>query len=475
MFIMENTLKKKKAAVDFTTRPLLKKIIVFALPLILTSVLQLLYNAADLIVVGRWSGENAMAAVGSTTALIHLVTNLFLGLSVGALAVVARNIGARDDKRVEKGVHTAILMSVIGGIFVGAVGVVASTAMLRLMDTPAEILKLSSLYLRIYFCGMPFNLLYNFGASVLRACGDTKHPLIILIAAGVANIVLDIVTVTAFKMGVAGVGIATTAAQVVSAVGVVVVLMRRKDAAKLCLKKLRIHKAALVEIIKIGLPAGIQGTVFSLSNVIIQSSINGFGEVAVAANSAASSLEGFVYVSMNSISQACLTVAGQNYGAKKPKNIDLAVLQCAAIVTLTGLGMGGGVYAIGRPLLKVYGCTGETLTLGMGRLRVILLTYFLCGLMDVMVSALRAVGNSLIPMIISIVGICGFRITWVYTIFRLHKSLFSLYISYTLSWILTLAVESVFYLIVRSRKLARLCEDTPTGEAATDENVNREN
>ncbi len=466
---MEKALKKRKEPVDLCTRPLFGKIVLFALPLILTSVLQLLYNAADLIVVGRWSGENAMAAVGSTGALINLVTNLFLGLSVGALAVVARFVGARDDAKVERSVHTAVAVSIIGGFAVGIVGFFASTVMLRWMDTPGEILGLSSLYLRIYFCGMPFNLLYNFGASILRACGDTRRPLVILTAAGVANILLDILTVTVFRMGVAGVGIATTAAQVVSAAGVVIVLMRRKDAARLRWRKLRIHKAALIDIVKIGLPAGVQGTVFSLSNVIIQSSINGFGETLVAGNSAASNIEGFVYVSMNSVAQSCLTVAGQNYGAKKPKNIDLALLQCLILVTGVGLVLGVGAYLLGKPLLKVYGCSGEALSYGIERLRVVLLTYSICGLMDVMVGALRAIGCSLLPMLVSVAGICGFRIVWVYTVFRMWHTPFVLYISYTVSWILTLGVHIVCYLLIRKKEFARLKAtpaDSPTETVA---------
>ena len=456
---MEKARKKEKTSADLTTRPLLKKTILFALPLVLTSVLQLLYNAADIIVLGRWAGdesEAAVAAVGSTGALINLITNLFIGLSVGALAVVARFVGARDGERVEKSVHTAIAVSVIGGVAVGVVGFFLSGILLEWMDTPDSVLGLSSLYLKIYFCGMPFNLLYNFGASVLRACGDTRRPLAALAVAGIANIALNIVTVAGLNMSVAGVGIATTVSQAVSAAGVVIALMRRKDEARLRWKKLRIHKAALVDIVKIGLPAGVQGTVFSLSNVLIQSSINGFGQVAMAGNAAAANIEGFVYVAMNSVSQACLTVAGQNYGAAKPENIDLALLQCLLLVTGVGLFMGVGAFLFSKPLLRIYGCEGDALAYGMGRMRVIATLYFLCGIMEVAVGALRGIGRSTLPMLVSVFGVVGVRVVWIFTIFRARHTLFTLYVSYPVSWLITLAVHFVCYFAVRGKTFRRL-------------------
>lgn len=457
---MEKAWKKDKTSVDLTERPLFKKTVMFALPLVFTSVLQLLYSASDIIVLGKFAGdesEAAVAAVGSTGALINLITNLFLGLSVGALAVIARFVGARDNNRISKSVHTSVAVSVIGGLIVGVFGFVSSRTMLRLMSTPADVLRLSSLYLKIFFCGMPFNLLYNFGASVLRACGDTKRPLIILALAGIANIGLNILTVAVFKMSVVGVGIATTVSQAVSAVGVVIVLMRRKDAAKLCFKKLRIHKAALVDIIRIGLPAGIQGTVFSLSNVVIQSSINSFDDVAVvAANAAAANIEGFVYVAMNSVAQACLTVAGQNYGAAKPENIDLSLVQCLLLVTGVGLVFGTGVYLASRPLLKIYGCTGISVDYGAERLKVICTMYFMCGVMEVLVSALRAIGRSVLPMLVSIVGIVGLRIVWVYTLFKFKHTLLVLYLSYPASWLLTLIIHFACYMVLRKKAFEKL-------------------
>ena len=459
---MEKSAKKEKKAVDLCTRPLFKKTVLFALPLILTSVLQLLYNAADIVVLGQWASpdaevrEAAVGAVGSTGALINLITNLFIGLSVGALAVVARFVGARDNEKISKSVHTSVLVSVIGGFIVGVFGFFMSALMLEWMATPEDILPLSSLYLKIYFCGMPFNLLYNFGASILRACGDTKRPLIILALAGIANVGLNIITVAALKMSVAGVGIATTAAQAVSAAGVVIVLMRRRDAARLVLKKLRIHKAAFVDIVKIGLPAGVQGTIFSLSNVVIQSSINGFGKTAVAGNATAANIEGFIYVAMNSVAQACLTVAGQNYGAAKPKNIDLTLIQCLLLVTGVGLVLGIGAYLGGGFLLGLYGTEGAALEYGLGRMKVICVLYFMCGIMDTLVGALRGIGSSFIPMIVSIFGVVGVRILWIFTIFKKYHTLTMLYVSYPVSWLFTLAVHFVCYMVLRKRKFAKL-------------------
>lgn len=457
-YMEHSTIKKTKTSGDFTVRPLLGKTVLFTLPLILTSVLQLLYSASDIIVLGRFAGdesEAAVAAVGSTGALINLITNLFIGLSVGALAVAARFVGARDNDRLSKSVHTSVTVSLITGIFVGGVGFFLSETMLKWMNTPDSVLRLSSLYLKIYFIGMPFNFLYNFASSNLRACGDTRRPLIALILAGVANIGLNILTVAVFKMSVAGVGIATVASQAVAAIGVTFALMRRRDAAKLSLKKLRINKSVLIDIIKIGLPAGGQGVIFSLSNVIIQSSINSFGDIAMSGNAAAGNVEGFVYVAMNSVSQACLTVAGQNYGAAKPKNIDLAVVQCLLLVTGTGL-IGVAFWLAGPVLLKIYGCGPEAIAYGTERLAIICTMYFLCGIMEVMVSALRAIGRSLVPMLVSVVGVCGVRILWVFTVFKHFHTLVVLQLSYPTSWLITLLVHTACYIAARKKAFKEL-------------------
>lgn len=452
---------KKANATDFTTRPLLKKTIMFALPMVLTSVLQLLYSASDIVVLGLFAGsesEAAVAAVGSTGALINLITNLFIGLSVGALAVAARNIGARDPERLGKATHTSVLLSIICGVIVGALGFFMSRTMLKWMDTPDSVIGLSALYLKIYFLGIPFNFLYNFESSILRACGDTKRPLVVLAIAGVVNVAFNIIMVACLKMSVAGVGIATVASEASAMIGVTVLLMRRKDSAKLVLRKLRIDKSAFIDIFKIGLPAGLQGTIFSLSNVIIQSSINGFGDVAMAGNAAASNTEGFVYVAMNSIAQACLTVAGQNYGAAKPENIDLSTVQCTLVATGIGLVFGGGVFAVSPYLLKIYGCSGEGIAYGVERLSVICTTYFLCGIMEVLVSALRAIGYSLLPMLVSVGGVCGIRILWVNTVFRWHHTLVMLQIGYPVSWFITLVAHLICYLVIRKKVFKKLRE-----------------
>lgn len=450
------TQAKTKKEVDLTVRPLFRKIIMFSLPLILTGMLQLLYNAADIIVVGQFAGHTAMAAVGSTGALVNLVTNLFIGLSVGALAAAAKWVGAKNPDAADKVVHTAVTVSVIGGVAVGLFGFFASKWMLGLMSTPDSVLPLSTLYLKIFFVGMPFNLLYNFGASILRACGDTKRPLVILSLAGVVNIILNIVLVAGFRMSVAGVAIATTVSQLISAVLVVLVLMRREGYGRLSLKKLRIHKSALVDIVKIGLPAGIQSTIFSLSNVIIQSSINSFGDVAMAGNAAAANIESFVYVSMNSVSQACLTFTGQNYGAAKPKNIQLALLQCILFGTGVGLVLGISAYLASSALLYLYNTDPEVIRYGAQRMSVISTTYFLCGIMEILVGALRGIGHSVTPMIVSIVGVCGVRILWIYTLFAAERNLIMLYLSYPVSWLFTLLAHLVCYLIVRRKEFARL-------------------
>ena len=303
---------------------------------------------------------------------------------------------------------------------------------------------------------MPFNLLYNFGASILRACGDTKRPLIVLALAGVANIGLNILTVAGLKMSVAGVGVATTVAQAISAAGVVIALMRRRDAARLVFKKLRIHKAAFWDIIKIGLPAGVQGTVFSVSNVVIQSSINGFGETAVAGNATAANIEGFVYVAMNSVAQACLTVVGQNYGAGKPENIDLSLVQCLLLVTGAGLVLGVGAWLGGGFLLGLYGSEGAALEYGIERMKIICVMYFMCGVMDTLVGALRGIGSSLVPMLVSVFGVVGVRILWIFTVFGKYHTLTVLYISYPVSWFITLSVHLVCYLVLRKKKFAQL-------------------
>lgn len=455
-----------KKQVDMTERPLLKKIILFSLPLMATGILQLLYNAADIIVVGQFSGYVAMAAVGGTNSLVNLLVNLFVGLSVGALANMSRWVGAGDEARADAVVHTSVPVSLIGGVIMGAIGIFASPWLLELMQTPENVLPLSSLYMRIYFLGMPVLILYNFGASILRACGDTKRPLIILCIAGLINVVLNCILVAGFGLSVDGVAIATVASEVFSALAVVFVLIRRKGYGHLSFRRIRVDRAALWDMIRIGLPAGIQGTIFSISNVIIQSSVNSFGDVAMAGNAAASSIEGFIYTSMNSVAQACLTFTAQNFGARKMGNMRLVLGQCLVIVTLLGIAMGVVVMIFAAPLLFIYNQDPEVIAFGINRMNFIVTTYFLCGIMDVLVGSLRGMGRSTVPMLASIIGVCGLRILWIYTIFTIDRNLDMLYLSYPISWVMTSVFHLVCYFVVRRRVESQIRNEIRLEEAA---------
>ena len=453
--------RKIRQEEDLTTRPLLGKMIRFSLPLILTGLLQLLYSATDMVVVGRFAGETAMAAVGSTGALVNLVTNLFIGLGVGALAAMSRWVGARNERRADGVVHTAVALSLIGGVVVAVFGFFMSRILLEAMDSPANVLPQSTLYLQIYFLGMPVTLLYNFGGSIMRACGDTKRPLLFLAAAGVVNVGLDLIAVVWLKMGVAGAAIATVAAQATACALVVICLMRRKGYGQFRWRKLRLEKAAVKDIIGVGLPAGIQSTIFSLSNVLIQSSINAFGDIAMAGNAAAGNVEGFVYVAMNAVAQSCLTFTGQNYGAHKPENMTLALWQALGLATVVGLVLGLGVYFAGNFLLGIYNSNPEVIAYGLERLSVICTCYLLCGILETLASSLRGMGSSIVPMAMSILGVVGVRIVYIYTVFRAYHTLLVLYLSYPVSWLFTCIAHMVCLLLVRKRVYRRLREAAP--------------
>ncbi len=453
----------KRYEMDMTAGPLLPKVLMFSLPLIASGILQLLFNAADMVVVGRWAGKECLAAVGSTGSLINLMVNVFIGLSVGGSVAVAKSFGANDPAAVHRSVHTAMTLAIIAGMLVGLIGFIFCRPLLKMMDNP--VLDLASTYMKIYFLGMPFNMIYNFGASILRAVGDTKRPLLYLSIAGGVNVILNLVLVIIFHLNVAGVAIATVVSQAVSAVLVVICLMRSSGAVHLELRELRIHKRQLIDIARVGLPAGLQGSLFSISNVLIQSSVNGFGEVVVAANSAGSNLEGFVYTSMNAIHQAALTFASQNLGAGKIKRVRRSMWVCIGTVTVIGLVMGNAMYLCGRPLLSLYlddplaidPVTGVTvLDYGMKRLFYMLPLYCLCGLMDVAVGTLRGVGYSVMPMLVSLTGACLFRVVWILTVFAATPTLDVLYVSYPISWALTFGVHMLCYAFIARRKLARL-------------------
>ena len=448
-----------KKEVNMTEGPLFGKILMFALPLMLSGILQLLYNAADTIVVGRFSenGQTALAAVGSTGALTNLIVNLFVGLSVGTSVAVSHAIGSKNDDDVHKLVHTSILTSLIGGVIVFGIGFVLARPLLLLMDTPETVIDSSSLYMRIVFCGMPAQMLYNYGAAILRAKGDTKRPLFILSVSGLLNVALHLVFVIGFHLDVAGVALATIISQYLSAILVTIFLMRETGCCKLEPKKLHIDRRSFLRIFKIGLPAGLQGTVFSLSNVLIQSSVNSFGEIAMAGNTAGSNLDGFIYIALNSLYHAALTFTGQNVGAKKWNRLSKVLIDCVIIVLVVGLAMGFGIFLFGEQLLSIY-APGEPDVIAYGMIRVTYLatTYFLCGIMEVGCGMLRGIGQSFVSMVISLTGACGIRVLWIYTVFANWRSLEVLYLSYPVSWMLTLSADFIFFFILKKHLVKKV-------------------
>lgn len=438
--------------------PLLSNIILYTVPIILTSVLQLLFNAADLVVVGRFCGSLSVAAVGATTSLTNLLVNFFVGLSVGAGVAVAHAIGSRETEWVHRTVHTALPMALVCGAVVTVLGVGLSGTLLQMMGTPEDILPLSGRYMKIYFSGITFTMVYNFCAAILRAAGDTRSPLIYLSLAGVVNVVLNVIFVTLLDMNVAGVALATVISQGISAVLVLRALMKRTDACRLELKKVRFYRAQIGKIIRIGLPAGVQSAMFGISNVLIQSSFNSFGAVFVSGNSAAMNIEGFLFVSLNAFHQTAVNFIGQNAGARRYDRVKKILGICCASVTVCGIALGTAMWSAGPKLLSLYITdSAEAIAYGMVRMTFMALPYFLCGLMDVTTGALRGLGVSFIPMVISVLGVCGIRILWVATIFRLpgFHTPQCLYISYTVSWIVTLICQATAFLLVyrRHRKL----------------------
>jgi len=439
--------------------PLFSSIVAYTVPIILTSILQLLFNAADLVIVGQFCGSVSVGAVGATGAVTNLIVNLFIGLSGGAGVAVAHGIGGRQNEDVHRTVHTAIPVALIGGLILTFVGVVFSETFLQLMGTPENVLALSAVYMKIYFTGMTFTMIYNFCASILRAAGDTKSPLIFLMIAGVVNVIFNVIFVTAFDMNVAGVALATVISQAISAVLVIVALMRRTDACKLVWSKLRIYKPQFLKIIRIGLPAGLQSSMFSISNVLIQSSINSFGDVFVSGNAAAGNIEGFIYVAMNAFHQTAVNFIGQNVGAKQYKRAKQVLRTCLGSVSVVAVLMSAAVCIFGRQLLGIYITdSAQAIEYGVTRLLFICGPYILCGLMDVTTGALRGMGAALTPMIISVLGVCGIRLIWIYTIFRIpaFHTPECLYISYTVSWIITFLAQLVAFNLVYRRHVDRI-------------------
>lgn len=445
---------KSKNQIDMTTGSIVGKLVRFTTPLIFSSIIQLLFNAADIVVVGQFAGDDSLAAVGSTGSLVNLLVNLFMGLSIGTNVVAANFFGAGKKTELTKTVHTAILLSLISGIILTIVGEFGAKRILVLMDSPPGVIEKATLYLQIYFAGITSTMVYNFGGALLRAKGDTKRPLYILIVAGIVNVGLNLLFVIKFKMDVAGVGIATVISQTISAILVVKCLVDETGEFHLDLKKLKITYEIFLPIIKIGLPAGFQGIMFSLSNVIIQSSINSFGNTVIAGNSAASNLEGFVYVAMNGVAQGTLTFSSQNMGAKKLDRVKKVLVYSLVLVFINGTCLGNLFYLFGRKLLTFYTQSPTVVEAGMVRLSIICTMYALCGMMDTVGSAVRGIGHSVLPMITTILGACGLRILWIATIFAVEKyhTTKVLYISYPISWATTMLAHLVCFIVILKKE-----------------------
>ena len=444
-------MKNNKYEIDMCNGTIMDKLISFALPLMISGMLQLMFNAVDIIVVGRFTGSQALAAVGSTTALICTFTNLFIGVSLGANVLAARFYASGKTKEMSETVHTAILLALISGIAMSVIGILCARESLVLIATPDDIIGQAALYLRIYFSGMPFFMLYNYGAAILRAVGDTKRPLMYLIAAGTANAVLDLILVIIFKMGVAGVAIGTITSQFISCVLVIRCLCKTNTIYKLYISKLRIKKYYLIQILKVGLPAGIQSTVINFSNVLLQSSVNSFGEIAMAGYTAANNILGFLYVSVNSVTQACMSFTSQNYGVRKFKRMDTVLADCAILSIIVSVVIGGGSYLLGHQILGIYTKQEDVIQCGMEILSISTIPYFLCGLMDMIPGSMRGVGYSAVPMILSIIGTVGTRLVWIYGVFPEHRSLYVLFMSYPVSWGLTIVMQAICLVFVRRK------------------------
>ena len=444
-------MKNNKYEIDMCNGSIMDKLISFSLPLMLSSILQLMFNAVDIIVVGRFSGSQALAAVGSTTALINIFTNLFIGISLGANVLAARYYAAGRDKEMSETVHTAITLALISGVVMAFVGLIFAKGALELMGTPEDVIRLSTLYMRIYFLGMPFFMLYNYGAAILRAVGDTKRPLIFLIISGCANAVLNMTLVIIFHLGVAGVAIGTVISQMISCVLVLRCLYRSEGSYQLRFSKLTIKSAYLKPIFQVGIPAGIQSTVINFSNALLQSSVNSFGSTAMAGYTAANNVLGFLYVSVNAITQACMSFTSQNYGVGKYKRMDRVLFDCLILTVGVAGVLGGGAYLFGAQIMRIYTQDPEVIACGLDILAITTVPYFLCGIMDLFPGALRGMGYSAVPMILSVIGTVGTRIFWIFAAFPQHRSLYFLFISYPGSWAATIVMQVICFYFVRKR------------------------
>ena len=442
---------KKTTAFDMTNGPFTKKIIMFALPLVLTGILQLLYNTADTAIVGRFAGDEALAAVGATGSLVSLILNTFMGLSTGSGVVSANYIGAGNHERVHRCTHTAMSLSLICGVIVGIIGFFFAKPMLRLMNSPENVIELSTTYLKIFFLGAPGSLVYNFGAALVRSTGDTKKPLYILTLSGLVNVILNLILVIPFKMGVSGVAIATIVSQYISAVMIVVHLTKMHNSSSLEIRKMRIYGHEFAKILKIGLPAGFQNSLFSVSNVIIQSTVNSFGSVAMAGIAAGSNFDSYIYTFTNAVAQTTMTFTSQNRGAGKPENIMKIYRRCLLIATVAGVGLSMVGLIFRRPLVSIFSSEPDVIAVGMQRLELIMPFYVFCSLLDVASFQLRGMGKSFEPMLISLFGTCGFRLFWVFVILPMNHTLINLYRAYPVSWIITFLAQSVLLMGITAK------------------------
>ena len=447
--------RRVRQPIDICNGPILPGVVRYTLPIIASGILQLLFNAADLVVVGRYCGGNAIAAVGATGSLVNLIVTFFFGLSVGAGVSVAQAVGAGDQEDAHHVVHTAIPTAVVSGVFLTVLGFVTAPHLLTLMQTPAAILPNAALYMRIYFLGMVPNIMLNFGSAILRAVGDTKRPLYYLSLAGVLNVMLNLLFVIVFHMGVAGVAVATILAQALSCALILRNMTTRPDECRLVLSEIRFYKRQLFKILRIGVPSGVQGILFSSTNVILQSSINLFGETAVSGSAAAANIGDITYIAMNAFSQTTLNYMGQNLGAKRIDRIGKIIGTCSLLVALVGLAIGLGVTLFGRQLLSIYIVDSEeAIQYGMLRLWYVVAPYFLCGVMEVTTGALRGLGHSFAPMITSILGVCVFRMIWIATVFqipRYHSQITTVFVTWPISWIMTLTAQFILFAVVYAR------------------------
>ena len=456
-------MKNNKYEIDMCNGTIMDKLISFSVPLMLSGILQLMFNAVDIIVVGRFSGSQSLAAVGATTALINIFTNLFIGISLGANVLSARFYASGRAREMSETVHTAITFALLSGVVMAVVGLVFSTGALELMGTPDDVIGKSTLYLRIYFLGMPFFMLYNYGAAILRSVGDTKRPLVYLIIAGVTNACLNLLLVIVFKLDVAGVAIATVTSQFISSVLVLRCLHKTESSYQLRFSKLMLKWVYLKQIFQVGVPAGIQSTVINFSNALLQSSVNSFGSVAMAGYTAANNIFGFLYVAVNSVTQACMSFTSQNYGVGKTKRMDRVLVDCIILSFVFSFVLGCGVYIFGNEILRIYTDEPDVIACGLEILAFTTVPYFLCGLMDLFPGSLRGMGHSGVPMILSIIGTVGMRIVWIFGLFPTHRSLSFLFISYPASWIFTIAMQVCCFYFVRKKVHKRIAVQGATG------------